>query len=406
MDLEMIQAKNVCLVTDRNVEKLPIMTVALDSLERSKINYSVFNKVRVEPSNDSWQEAITFAKNGKNGQPFDAYLAIGGGSVMDTAKAANLYATFPDAELLDFVNAPIGKGKVVPGPIKPLIAVTTTSGTGSETTGTAIFDYKPLKSKTGISSRQLRPALGIVDSDVCVHIPRNVAAYSGFDVLCHAIESYTAIPYTERGPAPANPALRPAYQGQNPVSDIWSLHALRIVAKYLKRSIDDAHDTEARTAMHMAGSYAGVGFGNAGCHLCHGMSYPISGMVRNFQAKDYNPDHPIIPHGLSVIITAPAVFKFTAPACPERHLEVAQILGADTTNARLEDAGLIVSDALRKFMKSVNVENGLQAFGYNSGDIAALVKGTLPQQRVTKLSPRTAAEEDLTSIFADSMTIY
>ncbi|KAL8591760.1 Hydroxyacid-oxoacid transhydrogenase, mitochondrial [Nucella lapillus] len=138
----------------------------------------------------------------------------------------------------------------------------------------------------------------------------------------------------------------------------------------------------------------------------HGMSYPISGLVKNYRSPDYDDDHPMVPHGLSVIITAPAVFTFTAPACPERHLEAAEYLGADISNARREDAGRIISDVLRKIMDDIGCPNGLKALGYTADDIPALVTGTMPQHRVTKLSPRPAREEDFAQMLEDSMTVF
>ncbi|KAK3596175.1 hypothetical protein CHS0354_010711 [Potamilus streckersoni] len=231
MDLQNLGAKKVCLMTDKNLRKLTPVKVAIESLERHKINYKIYDSVRVEPTDQSFKDAINFSK----ANDFDAYLAVGGGSVLDTCKAANLYASNPKADLLDYVNAPVGKALPVTHTVKPLIAVTTTAGTGSETTGVAIFDYLPLKAKTGIASRAIKPTLGIVDPDNLSTMPERVAAYSGLDVLCHAIESYTAIPYQSRGLRPANPNLRPAYQGSNPISDIWCRHALQITSKYLKR---------------------------------------------------------------------------------------------------------------------------------------------------------------------------
>ncbi|PIK35667.1 putative hydroxyacid-oxoacid transhydrogenase, mitochondrial [Apostichopus japonicus] len=372
MDFINLGAKQVAVMTDKTVGGLPIMEAVLDSLQKHHVNFEIFDKVRVEPTDESFQEAISFARENQ----FDAFLAVGGGSVMDTCKAANLYA-FP-----------------------------TTAGTGSETTGVAIFDYTPLKAKTGIAHRSLRPLLGIVDPLHTVHMPTQVAAYSGFDVLCHALESYTAIPYHQRTPRPQNPINRPAYQGSNPISDIWSTHALRILKKYFKRAVYDPEDLEARSQMHLASVFAGVGFGNAGVHLCHGMSYPISGMVKKHQASDYQVDHPLVPHGLSVVITAPAVFEFTAPSNPERHLEAAGLLGADVTNAKKDDAGLILTDTLKTYMQDMKVENGIAEFGYKSDDIPALVKGTLPQKRVTVLAPKPQTEEDLSMLFEKSMRVY
>jgi hydroxyacid-oxoacid transhydrogenase len=354
----------------------------------------------VEPTDASFLEAITFAASGE----FDAFVAIGGGSTIDTAKAANLYSTYP-ADLLEYVNPPIGRGRPVPGPVKPLIAIPTTAGTGSETTGVSIFDYTPLHAKTGIASRRLKPTLGLLDPDNTATAPAEVAASSGLDVLSHAIESYTALPFDKR-PRPDRPALRPAYQGSNPISDVWSLEALRLVAEYLPRAVEDPEDEVARSKMILAASYAGIGFGNAGVHLPHGMSYPVSGMVREYRPPGYSVDHPMVPHGVSVILNAPAVFRFTASACPERHLEAAKILGADISRAANEDAGKILADRITAFMQRLKTPNGLRALGYTSSDIPDLVKGTMPQHRVTKLSPRAAAEEDLALLFEDAMVAW
>ncbi|XP_073924689.1 hydroxyacid-oxoacid transhydrogenase, mitochondrial isoform X1 [Castor canadensis] len=406
LDLQNMGAKNVCLMTDKTLSQLPPVRVVMDSLVRNGINFQVYDEVRVEPTDSSFMDAIEFAKKGA----FDAYVAVGGGSTMDTCKAANLYASSPNSEFLDYVNAPIGKGKPVLVPLRPLIAVPTTSGTGSETTGVAIFDYEHLKVKTGIASRAIKPTLGLVDPLHTLHMPGQVVANSGFDVLCHALESYTALPYHMRSPCPSNPIMRPAYQGSNPISDIWAVHALRIVAKYLKRAVRNPDDLEARSNMHLASAFAGIGFGNAGVHLCHGMSYPISGLVKTYKAKDYNVDHPLvvkkIPHGLSVVLTSPAVFTFTAQMFPERHLETAEILGADTRTTKRQDAGPVLADTLRKLLFDLNVDNGLAAIGYSKADIPALVKGTLPQERVTKLAPRPQSEEDLSALFEASMKLY
>ena len=397
MDLAEMNLGRVMVLTDPNLAKLQPVATVLESLRSNRIQFALFDRVRVEPNDLSFREAIEFATQGR----FDAFVAVGGGSTIDTAKAADLYATHP-ADFLDYVNAPIGKGKPVPGPLKPLIAVPTTAGTGSETTGVAIFDYTPLRAKTGIAHRRLKPTLGILDPENTRSMPAEVAATSGFDVLSHAIESYTALPFHQR-PRPERPVLRPAYQGSNPISDVWSLEALRLVSKYFVRAVENPDDGEARQAMQLAASFAGVGFGNAGVHLPHGMSYPVSGMVRDFHPEGFPADHPMVPHGMSVILNAPAVFRFTAQACPDRHLTAAGILGVDVSRARPEDAGKILSDALVKLMQRLKMPNGLQSVGYSKADIPALVQGTLPQARVTKLSPRPVDESDLAHLFEDAL---
>ncbi len=399
-DMARLGARRVLVVTDPRLADGETVAIAREALRHEGIDETLFADVRVEPTDASFQEAIGVATEGA----FDGYVAVGGGSVIDTAKAANLYATYP-ADLLAYVNRPIGEGRPVPGPLKPLIAVPTTAGTGSETTGVAIFDLVAMHAKTGIAHRALRPILGIIDPDNTRTMPPMVAACSGLDVLSHALESYTALPYHRR-PAPEEASLRPAYQGANPISDIWAARAIELLAANLVRAVEDPADDEARGQMMLAAAFAGIGFGNAGVHLPHGMSYPVSGMVREFVPEGYPSDHPIIPHGMSVILHAPAVFRFTAPSDPARHLEAARLMGADIRGAGEEDAGEALADAVVGVMRRTGMPNGLRAVGFGPADVDALVAGTLPQHRVTKLAPRPASEEELRRLFLDSMTCW
>ena len=401
MDLSDLGVRRALVVTDPRVSRLPPVATVLGSLEEHRVAFDLFDRVRVEPTDASFGEAIEFAR----ASGCDGFVAVGGGSSIDTAKAANLYTTYPPAEFLDYVNPPIGRGLPVPGPLKPLMAIPTTAGTGSETTGVAIMDVVSRHAKTGISSRRLKPTLGYLDPDNTRTMPGEVAASSGLDILSHAVESYTALPYTHR-PRPDRPSLRPPYQGSNPISDVWSLEALRLVAAYLIRAVADSSDDEARAQMMLAASYAGVGFGNAGVHLPHAMSYPVAGHVREFRPAGYLSDHPLVPHGMSVILNAPAVFRFTAPAAPERHLQAAAALGVDTAKSNLADAGAILADRLTWFVERLGLPNGLRAVGYRSSDVPALVEGTLLQRRLTTLSPRPAGAEDLTAMFEEAMTAW
>lgn len=333
-DLRDLGLRRVLVMTDAVVARLAPVQVALQSIADAGIEAVVYDRVRVEPTDVSFKDAIAFAREAH----VDGYVAIGGGSVMDTAKAANLYVTHPPADFLDYVNAPIGRAMPVPGPVRPLIAIPTTAGTGSETTGVSIFDLTSMHAKTGIASRRLKPTLGLLDPENTRTMPPQVAASSGLDILSHAIESFTALPYAGR-PRPDRPALRPAYQGSNPISDVWSLQALRMVARSLVRAVEDPGNDEARADMILAASYAGVGFGNAGVHLPHGMSYPVSGHVRDYRAPGYAADHALVPHGMSVILNAPAVFRFTASANPDRHLLAAEALGVDISGEHAASVG-------------------------------------------------------------------
>lgn len=400
MDLKDRGLERVMVLTDPNLQEMEPVQTALAAIEGEGVEYALFDGVRVEPTDGSFKAAIAFAEEGG----FDGFVAVGGGSVMDTAKAANLYTSYP-ADFLDYVNAPIGKGLPVPGPLKPLIAIPTTAGTGSETTGVAIFDLVEMKAKTGIAHRYLKPTLGLVDPDNTRSMPSQVAASTGLDVLSHALESYTAIPFDQR-PRPERPQLRPAYQGSNPISDLWSLEALRLMAEHLPRAVADPADDEARGQMSLAAALAGIGFGNAGVHLPHGMSYPVAGMVKTYVPPGYDVDYPLVPHGIAVIVNAPAVFRFTAAACPDRHLKAAEVLGADVRGATTADAGRVLADRIIEFMRELDMPNGLGALGYGTEHIPELVAGTLPQHRVTKLAPKEAGAEALAAIFEDALSYW
>ena len=401
MDLADLGVRNALVITDPNIRRRRPLQTVLESLDAESIASTIYDRVRVEPNDESFLDAITFA-----GQiDYGAIVAVGGGSTIDTAKAVNLYTCYPPAHFLDYVNQPIGRGLPVPGPLKPLIAIPTTAGTGSETTGVSIFDLSRMRAKTGIASRRLKPTLGLLDPENTQTMPAQVAAATGLDVLSHAVESYTALPYSDRA-LPDRPLLRPAYQGSNPISDVWSLQAMHMVARYLVRAVEDPSDDEARANMILASSYAGIGFGNAGVHLPHGMSYPVSGMVKGYFASGYPGDHAMVPHGYSVVLNAPAVFRFTASANPQRHLEAAEALGADISGVHPADAGKVLADRITWFIERLRLPNGLRALGYSLSDIPALVEGTLPQHRVTKLSPRPAGSEELARLFEEALVAF
>lgn len=399
-DAQALGMRRVALFTDPRVAATAPFAAGLASLKAAGLDVVVFDACRVEPTSASFLEAAAFAADGD----FDGYVSIGGGSVIDTAKAANLYATYP-AEFLAYVNKPLGEGRPVPGPVKPHIACPTTCGTGSETTGVAIFDHVEKQVKTGISSRHLRPTLAVVDPRTIDSLPPGAIAATGFDVLTHAIESHTARPYRTR-PRPENASLRPPYQGANPWSDIGSLQAIRLGGQWLERAVNDPADAEARDALMFAATLAGLAFGNAGVHIPHAMSYSVAGMNHSFTATGYEAVDPMVPHGVSVVLNAPAAFRFTGPAAPAAHLRAADALGADTRGASPEDGGELLATRLIAMMRATGLPNGLSALGYGEADIPGLVTGASAQQRLLTIAPRPVSDEDLRGLYRDAMRYW
>lgn len=390
--------RRIALFTDPRVASLGITDRARRSLAREGVDVGVYDRVRIEPTDASFLDAAAFAKSGR----FDGYASLGGGSVIDTCKAAILYATYP-AEFLAYVNPPVGGGVPVPGVLPPHIACPTTSGTGSELTGIAVCDVSSIGAKTGIASRRLRPTWALVDPDATDTLPSSVVAASGFDVLCHALESFTAKPFTAR-PRPKAPGARPMSQGRNPWSDVGSREALRLGGAFLVRAVRDREDREAREAMMWAATLAGVAFGNAGVHVPHAMAYAVAGMARDFRMPDYPDEDGLIPHGVSVIVNAPETFRWTASASPERHLEAAALLGARTVGVGSDDAGALLAETITDRMREANIPLDLSALGYGDGDVLTLVEGTIVQRRLLDNAPRPVDEAALTRLFQAAMT--
>jgi hydroxyacid-oxoacid transhydrogenase len=396
--LAALRCHRVALFTDPTVARLEAISVARGSLQAAGLDVAVYDEARVEPTNVSFAAAAEFARNGN----FDGFLSIGGGSVIDTCKAAALYSSYP-SEFLAYVNAPIGEGRPVPGPLPPHVACPTTCGTGSECTGIAVFDHLELKAKTGIASRHLRPARALIDPTLTRTLPPMVVAASGFDVLCHALESFTARPYSARA-RPASAQARPMSQGSNPWSDVGAQEALRLAGRYLVRAVRDSADTDAREALSWAATLAGIAFGNAGCHLPHAMSYSVAGLVRDYRCPGYPQGEALVPHGISVVVNAPSVFRALAPHLPERHLEAARLLGASTDGASAEDAGQQVSGALFRLMRDCGVPVSPAALGYAREDVGALTRGAMLQKRLVDNAPIHIDAARMQGLFEDALS--
>ena len=392
--------KRVALFTDQGLRNSVHVAAVSASLRAAGVEFVIYDEISVEPTTESFQAAARFASEGK----FDGYVSVGGGSVMDTCKAANLYATHP-ADFMSYVNAPIGGGQKVPGPLKPHIACPTTAGTGSETTGIAIFNLTDINAKTGIISRRLIPTVALIDPAVTLTLPAKVMAASGFDCMSHALESLTARPWPRRL-NPARGVNRPVSQGANPFSDALAGEALRSVGKFLVRAVNDASDIDARTEMMFAATQAGIAFNAAGCHLPHGLSYSVSGLTRDFHLDGYPPRKSLVPHGMAVVLNNPSVWRFTASCSPQRHLHGAACLGAETRDALPQDAGEALAGRVVEMMRATGMPNGLSDLGFTLADVDALATGSEPQYRVIRNAPKEVSRDDLKSLFGAAMRYW
>ena len=392
--------RRVALFTDKRLAGGEHVAKVKASLAKEGIDCVVYDEVVIEPTDKSFQDAARFARE----SAVDGYVSVGGGSVMDTCKAANLYASQP-AEFMTYVNAPIGAGQRVPGPVKAHIACPTTSGTGSETTGIAIFTLTSMNAKTGIISRRLIPTIALVDPDVTRTLPAKVVASTGFDCMSHALESITARLYPRRL-NPAQGIRRPVSQGANPFSDALAVQALDSVGQFLVRAVKDASDAEARTEMMYAAMLAGIAFNAAGCHLPHGLSYAVSGLVKDWHVAGYPEGKTLIPHGMSVVLNNPSVWRHTASAHPERHLRCATALGAQTKGASPADAGEVLAKRIIELMRATDMPNGLAALGFDESQIEALAKGAEPQYRVIKNAPIDVGHDELCALFKSAMRYW
>jgi alcohol dehydrogenase class IV len=385
----------VLIITDEGVAATGIAQRAAESMQNAGLKPSVFTGVHVEPTDKSLREAVEFAGD----TDWDGFVAVGGGSSIDTAKAVNLLTANP-GDLMDYINKPVGGGKAPTEPLKPLAAVPTTAGTGSESTAMCILDVLELKVKTGISHPRLRPVLAVIDPLATLTAPPHVTASCGMDVVCHALESYTARHY--RSYARRLPEQRAVYVGNNPVSDAFIEKALPLIARSFRRAVLTGNDLEARTDMLLAASFAGMGFGNAGVHIPHACAYPIAGRVATYRPPDYPQAEPMVPHGESVSLTAPEAFRFTYPTDPQRHLRAAELL--DPRAGETGDPRERLPRAIVSLMRDIGIPSGIAAVGFTHADIPGLVDGAQKQQRILSMAPRDVMAEDLEIIFRNSMS--
>ena len=397
-DVAALGASAALVVTDPRLVATGHPERVAEALRGAGLAAEVHDSAAVEPSDASLAAAVDRAKGAG---PVDAVVAVGGGSSIDTAKAISLLLTNP-GELMDYVNAPVGGGRAPTNPVLPVIAVPTTTGTGSESTTICVLDVLAAKVKTGISHERLRPVMAVVDPELTATQPPGVTASAGMDILCHALESWTARPYTSYEHKSAD--QRVPYCGSNPIADMYAGQAMRLLAGAFRRAVAD--DASARSDMALAATFAGMGFGNAGVHVPHANAYPVAGRVHDlttdFRPDGYDASEAMVPHGMAVASTAPAAFALTFEANPERHLTAAAWLDPEGRDADVP-APERLSAVLRRLMRDIGQPSGLAEIGYGDGDVDDIVAGTLQQQRLLATAPREVTEEDLAGVVRASL---
>ena len=379
-DAQQLGATNVLIVSDKGISKAGLPEKVGQILKEEGITVSVWDEAEPEPSIESVQKGAEFAKADK----YDCFIGLGGGSSIDSAKVIALIATH-GGEAREYLAAPIGMGKKVPGPCKPLIAVPTTAGTGAENSASAIMKVtvKDQVMKIGIGSPYILPVLAVLDPLLTMSCPPRATADSGMDALVHAIECYVTRRYTD------HPPMLGAHGGATEVTDLLAGEAIRLIGKYLRRAVYNGHDTKARTGMLLGAYLSGMAFTNGGLGSVHGTASPL--------ATTYH-----VAHGLSNAIMLPVVMKHNFPAKLEKFAEIAVLLGEKVDGLSKYEAASKSVDAVIKLVRDVGIPNGIAAIGAKEEDIPLLADRALKMM----FQPRPISTDELKEIYRSAMKIY
>lgn len=319
--LSQLGVKNVFLVSDRGVESAGILQKISQSLIISNIQYEKYLEVEADPGLETIDNAAkVFALNA-----YDCIVAVGGGSAIDTAKGIRVVSS-NDGGIGDYA----GVDKISMAPLIPLIAVPTTSGTGSEVTIFGVYSDWVKNVKVTVTSQFMAPTIALVDPELTINLPPKMTAASGIDALAHGIESYFSLK-------------------SSPASAALALEAIEIVGTHLQRTVNNGEDEEARSGMSHGSLLAGMAFNNSFLGLAHAIGSALSG-------------HCHIPHGVAIGLLLPHVVEFNSFVCPDKAAKIAELLGVKEesedqlqTQAAYAVANLVKGIGLPTQLRDVNV---------------------------------------------------
>jgi alcohol dehydrogenase len=368
-------AKKVLILTDPMIRGVDLLKFVEAPLKEMSIPYGVYDRGEPEPSIESVLACTEFAKKGG----YDAFVCLGGGSIIDLGKATSVLVTYGGHP-----NDYFGEGKV-PGPVKPIVAVTTTSGTGSEVSPAAVLTDVKANLKKGISDNKLRPRVSIVDPLLTLSCPPNVTAATGIDVLAHAIESYIATNYAylPLGPGEEETVL---YHGSYPLTECLALRAIELVGQYLRIAVDQGKNVEARVQMSMANIIAGMAFSNSGVTAVHAMAYPLGAVSH-------------APHGVVNGLLLPHVMEYNIPVKAKELADVAKALGEKIDGLSVREAASKAVSAVHDLIRDIRVPTRMRDIGVSEKDIRPMAEATMQITRLLRSNPRRVSVESLEEIY-------
>jgi alcohol dehydrogenase class IV len=366
-----LDAGRVCVITDKGLVGAGLHEPVLASLAEAGVEADLYDGSQAKPT----LEAVGACTEAIKGQGYDGLVALGGGSNVDLAKAVAVLLRY-GGSVEDYFGQ-----HTVPGPILPLVAVSTTAGTGSEVSGASVLADPARRRRGAILNNHLRPRVAIYDPLLTLSCPPMVTADAGIDALTHAVEAYMVTDHRlEAGEEPPG-----VYTGRSPLSDILAEQAIVLTGRYLRRAVYKGSDVEAREGMHLASLLAGMAFSNAGLTAVHALEYPV-GVATGCT------------HGAGNGLFLPYVMEYNIPACPDRLATVALLLGEDVGGLSTREAAEQAVEAVQRLKVEIGIPLNLRDLGIEEEELRPLAEATLEVARLVEANPRPLDADSLEAI--------
>ena len=365
-----LPGKKALIVTTggQSVKKYGYLDRVINLLKQNQVDSVVFDKVLPNPIRAHVMEAAALARR----EGCDFIVGLGGGSPIDSSKAIAIMANNP-GDYWDYVAAGSGLGKAIPNPVLPIVAITTTAGTGTEADPWTVITHEERNEKIGFGTDDTFPTLSIVDPELMLTVPPALTAFQGFDALFHSTEGYLA-------------------KIASPVSDLFALKAIGLINKYLPTAVKDGENLEARTNVALANTLAGMVESTSSCISEHSMEHAMSAY------------HSDLPHGAGLIMISAAYYTYFARKVPARVADMAAVMGVDTKGMSPEEAAMAFVQALRNLQKACGVDQlKMSDYGIQESDLPKLVENArYTMGGLFTLDPVAMTDAEALQIYKDS----